>query len=189
MGKTAGLAKVGHIRDVTADPENRRAHNPRNIGMLADALQQVGAARSIVIDEDDVVLAGNGVLEAAAEVGITKLQVIEADGQTVIAVRRRGLTDEQKRRLAMFDNRVAELADWNVAQLQVDAASGLDLAPFFFDKELDKLLKSGGAGGAAVIDAVPSQFVVIVECASEAEQTDLLTRLTEEGKSCRAVMS
>src|SRR6516164_3118486 len=80
-----------------SDPKNRRAHTPRNLTMIVDALKQVGAARSIVIDEDDVILAGNGVIAAAPDAGITKLRVIEADGQEIIAVRRRGLTPEQKR--------------------------------------------------------------------------------------------
>ena len=53
-----------HIKDLVPDPSNRRAHNPRNIGMVSDALRAVGAARSIVIDEDDVILAGNGVVHA-----------------------------------------------------------------------------------------------------------------------------
>src|SRR4026208_901931 len=86
-----------HIKDLTPDPSNRRTHNPRNIGMVVDALHEVGAARSIVIDEDGVILAGNGVTEAAAEAGITKLRVIDAAGDELIAVRRSGLTAEQKR--------------------------------------------------------------------------------------------
>lgn len=102
-----------HIKDLKPDKRNARRHNPRNIGMIVDALHEVGAARSIVIDEDDQVIAGNGTIEAAAEAGITKLKVVEADGNTIVAVRRRNLTDEQKRRLALYDNRTAELAEWD----------------------------------------------------------------------------
>ena len=80
---------LNHIKDLVPDPANRRSHNPRNVGMIVDALQQVGAARSIVIDEDNVVQAGNGVVEAAAEAGITKVQVVDVDGSTLVAVRRR----------------------------------------------------------------------------------------------------
>src|SRR4026209_1099102 len=109
MGKTLGKGSSRHrvetgpthIKDLTPDPVTRRLHNPRNIGMVVDALHQVGAARSIVIDEDNVILAGNGVTEAAAEAGITKLRVIDAAGDELIAVRRSGLTDEQKRALAI----------------------------------------------------------------------------------------
>lgn len=127
------------LRDLTPDPQNRRAHNPRNVGMLVDALHKVGAARSIVIDEHGTVLAGNGVVEAAAEAGIERVQVVDVDGETLVAVRRSGLSDEQKRALAMYDNRTSELATWNVEQLRLDAAAGLDLQPFFSDAERGKL--------------------------------------------------
>jgi ParB-like chromosome segregation protein Spo0J len=115
---------TGTIADLKPDPQNPRAHNPRNIGMIVDALHEVGAARSVVIDENDVVLAGNGTIEAAAEAGITKLQVVESDGNTIIAVRRRGLTPEAKRRLSLFDNRTAELADWDADVLKTLEADG-----------------------------------------------------------------
>lgn len=148
-----------HIRDLVPDLKNRRAHNPRNIGMVVDALQHVGAARSIVIDEDNVILAGNGVTEAAAEAGITKVRVIEADGHEIIAVRRSGLTAEQKRALAIYDNRGAELATWNTGQLREDVANGLDMAPFFFEKELKALLVSDGVAKSGLSDpnSVPDE--------------------------------
>jgi len=60
---------IDHIGQLKPDPRNARKHNPRNIGMIEAALHEVGAARSIVIDEDGVVLAGNGVVEAAALAG------------------------------------------------------------------------------------------------------------------------
>ena len=108
--------------------------------MVVDALQKVGAARSIVIDEHGVILAGNGVTEAAAEAGITKVRVIDASGDELIAVRRTGLTDEQKVALAIYDNRGAELAEWNIEQLVQDQANGINLTPYFFEQELKTLL-------------------------------------------------
>ena len=129
------------LSDLQADPKNRRDHPPENVAMIRRSLSEVGAARSIVIDEHDQVLAGNGVIEAATGSGITKVRVIEADGKTVIAVRRRGLTDEQKRRLAMYDNRTAELSTWNGEQLRADVADGLDLDTFFSDAELAAILR------------------------------------------------
>src|SRR3954463_11008658 len=89
--------ELSHIADLVSDPINRRQHNPRNLGMVSDALREVGAARSIVIDEDNVILAGNGVTEAAADAGITKVRVIDAAGDELIAVRRSGLSVGQKR--------------------------------------------------------------------------------------------
>lgn len=131
---------TAHLRDLVADKTNRRAHNPRNVSMIADSLHAVGAARSIVIDEDGVVLAGNATIEAAAEAGIEQVRIVEATGHELIAVRRRGLTSAQKRTLALADNRAAELATWSLDQLRADAADGLDLATFFAPAELADLL-------------------------------------------------
>jgi DNA modification methylase len=154
MGKTNGTLTLAGL---TADSQNRRTHNDRNLALIAEALRDVGAARSIVLDEDNVVLAGNGVVQAAQTVGLTKLRVIEAAGDELIAVRRSGLTEAQKRALALYDNRTAELATWNVEQLLADQQAGLDLAPFWTDEELAALLHADGAPkpGRTDPDAVP----------------------------------
>lgn len=142
MAKTHATPAVWtHIKDLKPDPVNSRKHGPRNIGMIADAMQEIGAARSIVIDEDGVVLAGNGALEAAAQVGITKLHVVDADGETLIAVRRRGLTPAQKVRLALKDNRSSELAEWEIDVLMQLQADGVEL-DMWSDAELAALLEA-----------------------------------------------
>ena len=141
MGKAKPAAVIETLADLTPDPRNARRHNPRNVGMLEKALGEVGAARSIVIDEHGVVLAGNATIEAAARAGIEKVQVVDADGETIIAVRRTGLTAKQKTRLALYDNRTAELADWDadvIADLLATERELLD--GLFADDELSKLI-------------------------------------------------
>jgi hypothetical protein len=134
------------IADLTSDPQNVRRRTERGGVMLMRSLEEVGAARSIVIDEDGTVLCGNGVLEAAAQVGIEKVQIVEADGNTLIAVRRTGLTAEQKRNLAIFDNRTAELAVWDGAGLASLLNEGADLSAFWREDELAGLLTAEVAG-------------------------------------------
>jgi hypothetical protein len=136
------MANPKHIKDLIPDPKNRRKHTPRNVGMIVDALQKVGSGRSIVIDENNEVLAGNATIEAAGEAGITKLKVIDATGNEIVAVRRTGLTTDQKRDLAIYDNRTGELADWDVEQLLEDADVGVDLSLFFREDELQDLVAS-----------------------------------------------
>lgn len=133
-----GDRKFSSLADLTPDPSNARKHNPRNVGMLVDSLHQVGAARSIVVDENGVVLAGNATIEAAAEAGIHRVKTVEADGSEIVAVVRRGLSKEQKTKLALYDNRVAELAEWNP-----DILSELDtkvLEGMFSDEEIARIL-------------------------------------------------
>jgi DNA modification methylase len=109
-----------------------------------------------VIDEHGVVLAGNGVREAAETAGIRRVRVIDASGEELIAVRRTGLSDDDKRALTLYDNRAAELAEWNIERLRADALSGLDLKPFFFDRELYGLIGATDAKqGLTDPDVVP----------------------------------
>jgi hypothetical protein len=152
-----------------ADPNNRRQHNARNIGLIADTLQAVGFGRSVVIDEHDVVLAGNGVLEAAAEVGLTKVLTVETDGTTLVAVRRRGLTADQKRTLAIADNRATELSTWNVEQLAADLDAGLSLDQWFRPDESAALLAQLKPRSEADPDDVPTMR------ATDISQGDLFT--------------
>ena len=132
---------ITHIGQLTPDGANARRHNERNIGLIADALQEVGAARSIVVDEEGRILAGNGTVAAAAPVGIERVRVVDAAGDELVAVRRSGLTDQQKLRLALLDNRTAELADWDPARLvEILQAQEADLADLFQPDELDRIL-------------------------------------------------
>jgi DNA modification methylase len=128
------------LEHLIADPRNARRHPDRNIAMIQTALEEVGAARSLVIDEQNVILAGNGVHQAAERAGLTKVRIVETDGDTIVAVRRSGLTDQQKQRLALFDNRAAELAQWDVDALLELRAAGLALEPLWTADELCELL-------------------------------------------------
>lgn len=106
--------------------------------MIESALREVGAARSIVVDEDGVILAGNATVEAAAAAGIERVLTVQADGNTLVAVQRIGLTPTQKNRLKLFDNRAPEFAEWDepiLATYDADETAGI-----FRDEELSAIL-------------------------------------------------
>lgn len=173
----AGKGKaLDALSDLTPDPRNARRHTDRNVGMIRDALAEVGAARSIVIDERGVILAGNATAKAATEAGL-KLQVVDADGQSIVAVRRSNLTAKQKARLALFDNRAAEEAEWDVDVLSGLKDDGL-LDGMWSSEELDALLAvlpSGDAwgdsmGGLPDGDRSPFQQMTFTLSDEQAEQ-------------------
>jgi|SRR5579863_710717 len=124
------------IADLKPDPKNARKHGERNIAMLERSLEQFGSAGSIVIDENSQIIAGHGVVEAAANVGIEKVRPVEADGNEIIAVIRRGLSKKQKAELALADNRTQELSEWDVDALKESDAA---LEEFFTTGELEAL--------------------------------------------------
>lgn len=122
--------KTISIGDLKPDKKNARKHDDRNIGMITSSLKELGPARSIVIDEDNNILAGNGTVKAMADAGLKNVRVIEADGDELIAVQRNGLTKEQKTRLALYDNRTAETAEWD---LEILESIGVDIEYVFDD--------------------------------------------------------
>lgn len=124
---------------LTSDPRNARTHGKRNLDLIADALKDVGAARSIVVDETGTALAGNATIAAASRAGLSRVRIVDADGTELIAVRRSGLTPDQKHRLALYDNRTAELAEWDTDML-ASLADEIDLSALWDTDELADLL-------------------------------------------------
>lgn len=147
--KKPAAKPVATLADLTPDPQNARKHNPRNIGQVQSSLQKYGAARSIVIDENNQIIAGHGVVEAAGLAGIERVQVVEADGETIIAVRRTGLTKKQKIELGIADNRGAELAEWDTDVLKGWAGSDIDLKQFWNKAEWEQLVPPTAGNDAA----------------------------------------
>ena len=76
-------ARAIKLSALKADPENCRLHTTRNLAMITASLNDVGPARSIVIDERGVVLAGEGVRRAAITAGIHTVEVVEASGDAI----------------------------------------------------------------------------------------------------------
>lgn len=139
------------INDLKADSKNARKRTNQSATLIQESLQRYGAARSIVIDENDVVLAGNGTLEGAKSAGITKVRVIETTGDELIAVRRTDLSDSEKVGLALADNRTAELSAWDNEMLHRLSMDN-DISPWFEKEDLSALL------GEATEKIAPEDF-------------------------------
>ena len=137
---SGGSVTDGDLATLTPDPQNARLHSAENLDLIQASLTELGAGRSILIDENDVILAGNGVAQAAQAAGMTRVQIVEADGDAIIAVRRRNLTPEQKTRLALFDNRASDLSEFDPLMLAGLQAEGVSLDGLWTGDELDALL-------------------------------------------------
>jgi site-specific DNA-methyltransferase (adenine-specific) len=127
------------IKDLKSDHKNARKRTDRSAKLIAESLQRFGAARSIVIDEENRILAGNGTIEGAKAAGIKNVRVIETDGTEIIAVKRTGLTEDEKIGLALADNRTSDLSDWDKDMLQ-QLSEEHDIAPWFDADDLTAIL-------------------------------------------------
>lgn len=115
------------VVDLVADPENARKHSARNLEAIAGSLRLFGQRRPLVV-HGQVVIAGNGTLEAAKSLGWTHVAITRTPADWSV---------EQARAYALADNRTAELADWDdrilADQLVELDAVGWDVAEFGFE--------------------------------------------------------
>lgn len=136
--------KLATIADLTPDDRNLNAHTERGMGLLAKSLERFGAGRSISVDRNGKVIAGNATLDVAADLGFDII-VVPSDGKKLVVVQRTDLELEtpQGRGLALADNRVAEVdLAWDPAQLKALAEEGLDVGAFFLPEELAAIFAS-----------------------------------------------
>ena len=127
------------INQLKSDHKNARKRTARSSSLIQRSLEKFGAARSIVIDEDNRILAGNGTIEGAKAAGIKNLKIIETDGNEIIAVKRTGLSEEEKVGLALADNRTSDLSEWDAEMLK-QLSEEQDLNPWFDEGDLAELI-------------------------------------------------
>ena len=128
------------LNDLKSDHKNARKRTDRSATLIKNSLEKFGAARSIVIDEENRILAGNGTVEGAKKAGLSNVRVIETDGNEIIAVKRTGLSEDEKVGLALADNRSSDLSEWDNDMLQ-QLSEEHDISDWFNIKELNDLVE------------------------------------------------
>ena len=106
------------LDELHIDDTNAREHNERNRADIKRSLEKFGAARSIVVDADGVVRAGNGTLEEARRAGITEALVIETDGKRLVVVKRGNWSKLEAEGDAVADNGIGDTSEWDLKLLQ-----------------------------------------------------------------------
>ncbi len=109
------------ISDLRFDDKNFNKHTEFGMSLIEKSLRKNGAGRSILIDKNNRIIGGNGVVENAGQIGMEDVIVVETDGTKLVAVKRTDidLDSKQGREMALADNATAaaDLA-WDVEQIQ-----------------------------------------------------------------------
>ena len=130
---------MASISDLRSDHKNARKRTDRSAALIKESITRYGAARSIVIDEENRILAGNGTIEGAKAAGIKNVRIIETEGDEIIAVKRTGLTEDQKIGLALADNRTSDLSEWDKEMLH-QLSEEHDITPWFEAEDLAEIM-------------------------------------------------
>lgn len=101
--------------------ENNPRRNEGAVDAVAESIRQCGYVSPIVVDENNEILAGHTRLAAVQSLGMQEVPVIV----------RKGLTEDQKRKYRILDNKTAELAGWDYTKLEIEL-EGLDFEGFDF---------------------------------------------------------
>ena len=108
------------LRDIKFDTRNYRKHSDKNKALIRKSIEETGFGRSVVIDSENELIAGNGVVSQLPK--DTKIKVIETDGSELVVVKRVDLkTNDQKRKeLARNDNATSDKVEWDNDTLVAD---------------------------------------------------------------------
>lgn len=90
--------------------ENNPRNNTEAIQYVANSIKEFGFKVPLVIDSDNVVICGHTRLLAAKQLGLKDVPCVVADD----------LTDEQIKAFRLADNKVGEIATWDLNKLQLE---------------------------------------------------------------------
>lgn len=164
------------LAELRPHPKNARKHPPEQIAQLRALIHEFGWTNpAAIIDEDDLILAGHARVEAGQLAGYAEGPVVQFFG----------LTDQQKRRLMLADNRVALNSSWDLDALRAEITElrgdGTDLKALGFTAaELDKLVPADLEAAVEEVDTsmVADRFWISVR-GPLASQALALQRLKE----------
>lgn len=92
------------------NPRNARTHSKRQVTAIAESIKSFGFTNPVLVDDDDMILAGHGRFQAAKLLGL--------DAVPTIRISR--LSEAQRRAFVLADNKLAERAGWDRELLAVE---------------------------------------------------------------------
>ncbi len=151
--------------------------NPRKneeaIPYVMESIKQFGFKNPVILDKDNVIVAGHTRIESAKRLGITEIPCIYADD----------LTDEQIKAFRLADNKVGEIAEWDIDLLdtELDDILNIDMSDFGFDLDV-----AGEIERDDLSDKLQEKYeIIIIKCKDEMSMQEAYEKLTEEGYECR----
>lgn len=121
------------IIDVSMDQLKPYEKNPRkndmSVDYVAESIAQFGFKVPILIDKNNIIIAGHTRYKAAKKLGFKTVPCIVADD----------LTEEQVKAFRLVDNKVSENSEWDLdlLEFELDSIFDIDMEGFGFNVDLD----------------------------------------------------
>ena len=177
------MAKVieTSIESLVLDNKNFNKGTEYGEHLMDESLRKFGLGRSILIDRNDRIIAGNKTTEKAGELGFEKVVIVETDGSTLVAVKRNDIDlDSQKgRELALADNATSKAnLSWDEDMI-MQCAEQFDFDPEEWGVSMSEPEEEEQEEPKKEIDTR-----LIVECGDVTKLSLLFSELQDRGFKC-----
>lgn len=178
------MAKITKTKIDQLTPDNLNANKGTQFGqaLIEKSLRDLGAGRSVLLDKNNRIIAGNKTIENAAAIGLEEVIIVETTGDQIVAVKRTDVDlDSQKgRALAIADNATSKAnLDWDKEVISSIAGEwNIDPADWGIDIPAEALDDNPGEK-----TYIP-KFRFEVECNTESERNMLMSELLGRGFKC-----
>ena len=134
MGDIGSVKRVD-VASLIPYVNNAKIHSDEQVTKIASSIREFGFLNPVLIDKDKNIIAGHGRVMAAKKLGLEKVPVLFVEG----------LTEAQRKAYILADNRLGELADWDMDLVKIELED-LELANFDIDLtgfDINEFLKPG----------------------------------------------
>lgn len=138
------MGKIGKIDEVEIEKlvlylNNAKIHGPSQLEKIKKSIQEFGFLTPCLIDKNFNLIAGHGRVMAAKELNILKVPCVYVEG----------LTEIQRKAYIIADNKLGEIAEWDMELLDqelkslVDDGFDISLAGFELDNQIEENISEG----------------------------------------------
>lgn len=162
--------KIGEIKPYEKNPRK----NDEAVEYVANSIREFGFKVPIVIDKDGIIIAGHTRYKASKKLGLKEVPCIVADD----------LNEEQIKAFRLADNKVGEVAEWDISILSEELTDiiNLDMTEFAFDlfndeedeEEIDRKEVNYN-----------ENYSIVIEFENDLELEKAYNKFVEEGYKCR----
>lgn len=170
-----------NVEVLLPDNKNFNKHTEYGMHILEESIRKFGLGRSILIDKNNRIIAGNGVVETASQIDLDKVLVVETMGNTLVAVKRTDidLDSAKGRELALADNATSKAnLSWDEDMI-MQCAEQFDFDPEEWGISMSDPEEEGQEEPKKEIDTR-----LIVECGDVTRLSLLFSELQDRGFKC-----
>lgn len=97
--------------------ENNPRLNDKAVEYVVNSIKEFGFLNPIIIDKNNIIIAGHTRLKACEKLGIDEIPCIYAND----------LTENQVKAFRLADNKISEIADWDYSKLDLEMGNILNI--------------------------------------------------------------